>query len=788
MKKQLLQKTATFLFILSLFCFNAHAQNLVPNPSFETQNACPSNNIFTVANWFNPNSASPDYFHPCGTGWTVPPSVLFGPQSAHTGSGFAGGGWYGLGGGWYDYMQVQLTSPMVAGTVYSVSMWVALASGVRFASDDFGIYISNYTFKSTSGNAAVTNSVVATTPGGSGVFTTFTPQIKPAPGAYITSTNWTLLSGTYTAVGGENAITIGCFNPWATTTYTAAALTGDSRCYYYYDDVSVEPVSSPSVAPNLPVAIVGATNVCGAATQIFSVAPVAGATSYTWSLPIGWAGTSGTNTISVTTNTASGTLSVTASNTIGTSPAQTLAVTVTNVSASITVTGNTLFVNTASTYTWVDCNNSNSVVATGTPSYSPSQSGNYGVIISQSGCTETSSCQSILIAPAQPGTIAGATTLCSGATQVYNILAVPNATSYTWALPPGWTGSSTSNSITITVNSAPGTITVTANNQAGPSSPQTLSVTVNTATVSVTQTGSTLFASSANTYQWVDCDNDFSVVATGSVSYTPSQSGSYAVIVTQSGCTATSTCNSVLLVPVQPGSIMGATTLCAGSAVIYSVSPVLGATSYFWNFPSGWSGSSTTNTIALVTNTASGTVSVAAVNASGQSPLQTLVITITNVTAAITQTSNVLYANSATSYTWLNCNSSYSVVSTANSSFAPSQSGSYAVAIAQNGCVDTSACLQVNISTVGLAHVAAEIKLSVYPNPADQQILIQAESNKYPLTVSVRDYVGRLIYSSEAKTAEAIEIATGSWAPGIYMLQLESEGQRLQTKKIIITR
>src|SRR6218665_488429 len=53
------------LSMLTLLHGAAKSQNLVPNPSFELSNSCPSNNIFTAANWFNPNSASPDYFNPC---------------------------------------------------------------------------------------------------------------------------------------------------------------------------------------------------------------------------------------------------------------------------------------------------------------------------------------------------------------------------------------------------------------------------------------------------------------------------------------------------------------------------------------------------------------------------------------------------------------------------------------------------------------------------------------------------------------------------------------------------
>ncbi|MNV06773.1 hypothetical protein D3C71_971720 [compost metagenome] len=232
-----------------LICFitvstAAEAQNLVPNPGFETAASCPSNNTFTAANWYSPNTGSPDYFNPCGAGWTIPGTgVLFGPQAARSGSSFAAVGWYGLGGGWYEYIQVELTAPLVAGETYAISLWVSLADGVMRAGDDLGIHISSNRFKSTTTIQPSITTVIPTTPTGFGVFSTLTPQIKCTDGNFITDAiNWSELSGTYTATGGEQVITIGCFEAWATTGKLTTNATGNDRCYYYVDDVSVQQI------------------------------------------------------------------------------------------------------------------------------------------------------------------------------------------------------------------------------------------------------------------------------------------------------------------------------------------------------------------------------------------------------------------------------------------------------------------------------------------------------------------------------------------------------------------
>ena len=80
--------------------------------------------------------------------------------------------------------------------------------------------------------------------------------------------------------------------------------------------------------------------------------------------------------------------------------------------------------------------------------------------------------------PEQPETITGNTTVCQGTSQTYSITAVNGATSYTWTLPSGWSGSSASTSITATPGANSGNISVTANNSCGSGTQRTLSVSV----------------------------------------------------------------------------------------------------------------------------------------------------------------------------------------------------------------------------------------------------------------------------------------------------------------------
>lgn len=96
--------------------------------------------------------------------------------------------------------------------------------------------------------------------------------------------------------------------------------------------------------------------------------------------------------------------------------------------------------------------------------------------------------------------------------------------------------------------SAPGTYTGTITNALGCSTNSIVNLTVTPVEVGVTPLNINLFADASGAQlQWLDCNNGFAEVpgATGT-QFTPSVDGSYAVEVTQNGCTDTSACYAVV--------------------------------------------------------------------------------------------------------------------------------------------------------------------------------------------------------------------------------------------------
>jgi len=243
--------------------------------------------------------------------------------------------------------------------------------------------------------------------------------------------------------------------------------------------------------------------------------------------------------------------------------------------------------------------------------------------------------------------MSGPATVCQGSSNTYSVAAVTGATSYTWTLPTGWTGSSTTNSITTTASANSGQICVTANNACGSSTQRCLSVTVNTvpsqpgsisgaATVcqNSNNTYSVATVSGATSYTWTLPTGWTGSSTTNSITATASANSGQICVTANNACgSSTQRCMSVTVTPVpsQPGSISGPATVCQNSSNTYSIATVSGATSYTWTLPTGWTGSSTTNPITETASANGGQICVTANNSCGSSAQRCLSVTVNTI-------------------------------------------------------------------------------------------------------------------------------------------------------------
>jgi len=380
-----------------------------------------------------------------------------------------------------------------------------------------------------------------------------TYSVSAVPGA--TDYSWTLPLG-WTGSSTTTSISATAGSTGGTISVTANNGCGSSAS----QTLSV----SATQAPSQPGSITGNAGVCANSSQTYSVSAVPGATDYSWTLPLGWTGSSATTSISATAGSAGGTISVTANNGCGNSAAQTLSVSTTQApSQPGSITGNAgVCANSSQTYSvsavpgatdyswtlplgWTGSSTTTSISATaGSTGGTISVTANNGCGNSAAQTLSVSTTQ----APSQPGSITGNTNVCANSSQTYSVSVVPGATDYSWTLPLGWTGSSTTTSISATAGSTGGTISVTANNGCGSSAAETYTITINTVDVSVISTALSLTANaSPASYQWVTCPLFQIINNATSQAYSPLLNGNYAVIVTQNGCTDTSLCYPIII-------------------------------------------------------------------------------------------------------------------------------------------------------------------------------------------------------------------------------------------------
>ena len=321
-------------------------------------------------------------------------------------------------------------------------------------------------------------------------------------------------------------------------------------------------------------------------------------------------------------------------------------------------------------------------------------------------------------APISPNSIIGSANVCSATSNTYSVTPVLGATSYSWTLPGSWTGSSSTNSITTIAGISSGNISVSAINSCGSSALQTLSINVNTS-------------------------------------------------------------------PLSPTVIIGNINVCYATSNTYSVTPVLGATSYTWTLPGLWIGASSTNSITTNVSNSSGNISVSAINSCGSSASQTLAVNVNSVNTSVSQSGNILSANiSGATYQWINCINNTIILGQISQTFNAPAIGNYAVIITQNGCSDTSSCY--NINTVEISENSFSIFTKIYPNPSTGKIQIIIDDLKFIKNSSIEIFnmQGIIIYQSEIINTK-FDIDLINQTKGFYFIKI-CAGEKIFTRKILI--
>ena len=221
-------KFKVFLFVLLgallniIFVVKLFGQNLVPNPSFEDTLYCPNNisQMDAVMLWEPPvtgnsTSGTSDYYNSCDYVSSPP----------HTGNAYCGFYTYiSFIPNAREYVQIRLTTSLIAGECYDAEMWLALRNGSGYTNSDVGMYFSQTPPPSPNGNLI-----------------NVTPQVYSTSAEMSLDSNWTKISGTFVASGGEEYLSIGVFVSDLAMTISNLG-NGGIIGYYLLDDVNLTAV------------------------------------------------------------------------------------------------------------------------------------------------------------------------------------------------------------------------------------------------------------------------------------------------------------------------------------------------------------------------------------------------------------------------------------------------------------------------------------------------------------------------------------------------------------------
>jgi OOP family OmpA-OmpF porin len=233
---------ARIVIVILIMTRAVYAQNLVPNPGFETFYRCPFGynayaKDFYLPGWNSPSEGTPDYFHTCSrAGDSSVPRNWAGVADPHSGSGYAGVYVWGRNGKSYrEYIQSKLVEPLQKGKTYSVGFYFKLSSYSQYKTDRIGLLLLDTALE------LRRNKVFPVEP---------TLSVIQTP---MEAGGWDQANMMYKAHGGETYLVVGNFYDDHNTENirldhrTGKSSTLNGIAYFYIDDVSVMPVREDSI-------------------------------------------------------------------------------------------------------------------------------------------------------------------------------------------------------------------------------------------------------------------------------------------------------------------------------------------------------------------------------------------------------------------------------------------------------------------------------------------------------------------------------------------------------------
>ena len=161
-------------------------------------------------------------------------------------------------------------------------------------------------------------------------------------------------------------------------------------------------------------------------------------------------------------------------------------------------------------------------------------------------------------------------------------------------------------------------------------------------------------------------------------------------------------------------------------------------------------------------------------NAAGCDSVVTLDLTINSVSDnTVAQNGATLTANNGNAtYQWIDCDNGNAAIGGATAQvYTATANGNYAVVLIENGCTDTSACVNVVLSST---YFIGDERIQVFPNPTTDNININFSSPQADIQLRIYDVLGQLVFDKRYTQRDLIQVALPQ-VSGLYLLELQTD-------------
>ncbi len=171
------------------------------------------------------------------------------------------------------------------------------------------------------------------------------------------------------------------------------------------------------------------------------------------------------------------------------------------------------------------------------------------------------------------------------------------------------------------------------------------------------------------------------------------------------------------------------------------------------------------------TYTATGIYTQTMTAANGCDSVITLNLTINQTPeATITAVDDLFVGGGGSSYQWLDCNNDYAPIPSATSqTLVTDGAGRYAVEVTFRGCKDTSDCMES--FPAGIGQLEGD-KLTIYPNPARDQVVIASTTMLTDASVTLINVNGQRIIQKKNQSGDKITLNLAGVAAGVYIVEV----------------